>query len=66
MNYKIIFRKSAKKQIESLQATDARKIYHSIAALAENPRPAACIKMKVSYDNAYRIVKIGDRKDVYE
>ncbi|WDE95595.1 type II toxin-antitoxin system RelE/ParE family toxin [Lentisphaera profundi] len=62
-NYKIEFKKSALKEIEKINKTDAKKIMIRIGELASEPRPFNCIKL--TNDDKYR-VRVGDYRVLYE
>jgi mRNA interferase RelE/StbE len=63
MPYQIIFEKSARKEIQKINRTDRANIMQSIYALANNPRPTGCIKLKGR--DAWRI-RINDYRVIYE
>ena len=85
MKYKVNIKKSALKAIEKLPKKTANNVSSSIRALADEPRPDNCKKLK-GVDDTYRIrigdyrviytvddsivtvevVKVGNRKDIYE
>ena len=64
MLYTVIIKRSAQKQIEKIPKTYIDKIKAAILSLADNPRPAGCIKLRGS-DNIYRI-REGVYRIVYE
>ncbi len=53
----------AQQSIDRLQPSDAHRVYNAIYALADNPRPAGCIKL--AGQEAWRI-RVGDYRVVYE
>ena len=61
--FTITFARSARKDLERLQATVVNRVFPKIAALAKNPRPAGCLKLKGS-DDLWRI-RIGDYRVLY-
>ncbi len=46
MKYKILFSKSAVKELEKLGSTTLKQIIYKISALADAPRPSNCKKLK--------------------
>lgn len=62
-NYSITFARSARKEFESLPAPIVQRIFSKIEALAENPRPSGCKKLKGSQD-LWRI-RIGEFRVIY-
>jgi mRNA interferase RelE/StbE len=54
MTYTVIIKRSAQKQIEKLPVHIIKKVKTVILALAQNPRPAGCLKLTGS-DNVYRL-----------
>ncbi|MCH7770532.1 MAG: type II toxin-antitoxin system RelE/ParE family toxin [Bacteroidetes bacterium] len=63
VKYKIEIKKSAVKEIKKLPANDIKKILEKISSLAENPRPAGCLKL--SGEEKYRI-RFGVYRVLYE
>ncbi len=61
--YNIVFSKRAEKDIQKLSARVVEKIIPEIIALADNPRPIGCKKLK-GYTDLWRI-KIGDYRVIY-
>jgi len=57
-DYAITFARSARKELESFDAHIVNRIFPKIEALAKEPRPAGCRKLK-SEKNLWRI-RIGD------
>lgn len=51
--YEIVLRRSVLKDLKDIQKQDVRRIMHTIGALADNPRPAGCVKL--SGQEKYRI-----------
>ena len=62
VKYKIEFKKSAVKELNSIPTVDLEKIIIQIQNLADNPGPAGC--RKLSKDEKYRI-RIGNYKVLY-
>jgi mRNA interferase RelE/StbE len=62
-NYSVVIKSSAEKELDALEDAVFRRIDHKILALAENPRPAGCKKLK-GYKDQWRI-RIGDWRVVY-
>jgi mRNA interferase RelE/StbE len=63
--YRIIFSKTAEKDLDKLPVITIKKISKAIDNLAENPRPVGCKKLKSTEDNLWRI-RIGDYRVIYE
>ena len=61
--YKITWRRSIKDDFKRIHQQSIAEIVEKIDALAENPRPIGCKKLKDSH-HAYRI-RIGDYRVVY-
>ena len=61
--YKIVFSKSAKKDLEKVNTVYLVSIDSHIKKLSENPRPFGCVKLSVS-KNAYRI-RVGIYRIIY-
>ncbi|MFH1738563.1 MAG: type II toxin-antitoxin system RelE/ParE family toxin [bacterium] len=61
--YKIIFARSARKELQALDAWLVNRIYPAIEALAKEPRPRGCRKLHME-DNLWRI-KVGDYRVLY-
>ena len=61
--YTIVIHKKAKKEIDKIPDTYARKIVETIYKLAENPRPSGCKKLSGS-DEYYR-VRVADYRIIY-
>ena len=62
-NYSVVIKSSAQKELDALDDAVFRRIDRKILALAENPRPAGCKKLK-GYKDQWRI-RIGDWRVVY-
>jgi mRNA interferase RelE/StbE len=60
--YQIKVEKHAVKELQQIEGTDRNRILEAIAALAANPRPPGCRKLKGR--PAWRI-RIGDYRVVY-
>ena len=63
-SFLIEWRKSTKKDLRRIAATEVSKIVAAVTDLANDPRPPGCTKMQGS-DLAYRI-RIGDYRVIYE
>ena len=61
--YSIRFKSSAEKQLGKLEKSLARRILAAIEALADNPRPSGCRKLR-GETNLWR-VRVGDYRVVY-
>lgn len=62
-DYTFTFARSARKELESFDAYIVNRIVPKIEALAKQPRPAGCRKLK-GEKNLWRI-RIGDYRVVY-
>lgn len=62
-DYTIFLSKNAQKQLDKLPDTIAEPIFKVIAALASNPRPSGCKKLKDR--PAYR-ARVGKYRVIYE
>lgn len=76
--YKLVFRKSAERQLLKLPKETGNMIINRIKSLSENPIPYGAKKMK-GFNNIYRIqfrnyrmekseliIKIGHRQNIYK
>ena len=61
--YTIVFARSARKELQALDPTVARRVLRRIESLATTPRPPGCKKLEGS-DNLWRI-RIGDWRVIY-
>jgi mRNA interferase RelE/StbE len=64
MIYKIAIRKQALKELEHFPARVNNTISKDIDALATNPRPKGCKKLKGEFENLWRI-RSGDYRIIY-
>jgi mRNA interferase RelE/StbE len=62
-NYSVTFARSARKELEKLHPSIARRIIHRIEALATIPRSSGAIKLQ-GHKNLWRI-RIGDYRVIY-
>ena len=62
-NYSVVIKSSAQKELDALDDPVFRRIDRKILALAEDPRPAGCKKLK-SYKDQSRI-RMGDWRVVH-
>lgn len=62
-SYRILFTRSAAKELERVPAKDRQRIVNKIGALADNPRPSEAEKL--SGDDKFRI-RQGDYRILYE
>lgn len=62
-NYSVVIKSSAQKELDALDDAVFSRIDRRILALAENPRPAGCKKLK-GYKDQWRI-RIGNWRVVY-
>ena len=63
MKYQIFIDKKVETFIKRQSQTQALRLRNAIEALAENPRPQGCKKLK-GHDDAYRI-RVGDVRILY-
>ena len=61
--YTIIFSRSARKELEKLSPQLVERIFPKIEALAKQPRPSGCKKLKGGQD-LWRI-RVGDYRVIY-
>lgn len=61
--YQITFSRSARKELEALDAALVNRIFPKIEALRSDPRPSGCRKL-VGSENAWRI-RVGDYRVLY-
>jgi mRNA interferase RelE/StbE len=62
VNYKIVFKKSAAKELDKLPRKELKIVTNKIRALGEEPRPPGCEKL--SGQERYRI-RQGDYRVIY-
>ena len=62
-SYRLLIKRSAAKELESLSLTNRRRVVHRISALSADPRPSGCEKL--SGEDKYRI-RQGDLRILYE
>jgi mRNA interferase RelE/StbE len=62
-DFTISLARAARKDLERLHATIVNRIFPKIEALAKNPRPSGCLKLKGSGD-LWR-VRVGDYRILY-
>ena len=61
--YSVVFARSARRELEGLEAGVARRIITRIEALASQPRPPRCVKLQGA-DNLWRI-RVGEYRVIY-
>jgi mRNA interferase RelE/StbE len=61
--YKVVFARSARRELERLEASVARRIIARVEALTTEPRPHGCVKLRGAAD-LWRI-RVGDYRVVY-
>lgn len=61
--YTVVFVRSARRELERLEAGVARRIIARVEALAGDPRPRGCVKLQGAAD-LWRI-RVGDYRVVY-
>jgi mRNA interferase RelE/StbE len=62
-DYSITFARSARKELESLEISQVQRIFLKIEALAKEPRPKGCRKLR-GEKNLWRI-RVGDYRVIY-
>jgi mRNA interferase RelE/StbE len=62
-DYSIALARSARKELESLNATIVQRVFPKIEALAQEPRPKGCHKLR-GEKNLWRI-RVGDYRVIY-
>jgi mRNA interferase RelE/StbE len=63
MSYKVIIKKSAKKEIATLPKNVIKRVLMKIKQLADEPRPSGCRKI-VGTENTWRI-RVGNYRIIY-
>lgn len=61
--YRITFARSARKELEALDASIVNRIFQKIEMLAEEPRPPGCLKL-TGEEDLWRI-RVGDYRVLY-
>jgi mRNA interferase RelE/StbE len=61
--YAVVFARSARRDLELLEARVARRVIARIEALASNPRPPGCVKLRGA-DDLWRI-RVGEYRVIY-
>ena len=61
--YEVVFRESAAKELRALDKSVRKRVGAAIDALALDPRPPGCVRLKGS--SSYRI-RVGDWRIIYE
>lgn len=61
--YTVVFARSARRELERLEAGVARRIISRVEALAKDPRPHGCVKLQGAAD-LWRI-RVGDYRVIY-
>ncbi len=61
--YSAVFARSARRELEQLDAGVARRIISRIETLGSNPRPPGCVMLQGA-DDVWRI-RIGDYRVIY-
>ena len=64
LEYSIRFARSARKELEHLDASVVSRIFPKIEALAENPHPPGCRKLQ-GFEDLWRI-RVGRYRVVYQ
>lgn len=63
LRYALDIKQSAQKELDALDDTLFARLDRTILALADNPRPAGCKKLK-GYKDQWR-VRVGDYRVIY-
>jgi mRNA interferase RelE/StbE len=66
MTYRVLYKKSAVKELAEIPEKFLIKIRAAIEALADDPRPDGCKKLKGEWVGAYRIEVASQYRVVYE
>jgi mRNA interferase RelE/StbE len=61
--HRVVFTRSARRELAALDATVARRIISRVEALTTDPRPHGCVKLQGAAD-LWRI-RVGDYRVVY-
>jgi mRNA interferase RelE/StbE len=61
--YRVVFARSARRELERLEGIIARRIISRVEALATDPRPPGCVKLQGCAD-LWRI-RVGNYRVVY-
>ncbi len=61
--YSVVFARSARRELERLEAGVARRIIARIEGLLSNPRPHGCVKLQ-GVHNLWRI-RVGEYRVIY-
>ncbi|MEK6661278.1 MAG: type II toxin-antitoxin system RelE/ParE family toxin [candidate division NC10 bacterium] len=61
--YTVVFARSARRELERLEAGVTRRIISRVETLAEDPRPHGCVKLQGAAD-LWRI-RVGDYRVIY-
>jgi len=64
VSYRISIRKQALKELAALSAKESRKVSAAIDALADEPRPTGCKKLKGEHHFIWR-VRVGHYRILY-
>ncbi|TWU00622.1 Plasmid stabilization system protein [Botrimarina colliarenosi] len=64
MRYEVRIERSAKRDLGRLDRQVLRRVSFKIDGLADDPRPAGCLKL-TGYDDVWR-VRVGDYRILYE
>jgi len=62
--YQILISQSAEKEMDKLPLKVNRRLDIAIGALAQNPRPTGCKKLKGVHESTWRI-RVGDYHIIY-
>ncbi|RLC60947.1 MAG: type II toxin-antitoxin system mRNA interferase toxin, RelE/StbE family [Chloroflexota bacterium] len=62
--YTVTFARSARKELERLSADVVGRIFPMVEALAQNPRPLGCRRLR-GFENLWRI-RTGDYRVIYQ
>ncbi len=62
-DYAVVFARSARKELEALNSGLVNRIFPKIAALAKEPRPEGCRKLKG--EKLLWRIRIGDYRVIY-
>jgi len=61
--YSVVFARSARRELEQLEASVARRIIARVEALASNPRAPGCVKLQGA--DTLRRIRVGEYRVIY-
>lgn len=64
MPYEVVFSRTALKELRKIAMSEQNDLIQAAEALAENPRPDGCKKLKGN--NGYYRIRVGDYRIIYD